>query len=82
MRRPAAAERPRVANVEGEAAHESSSPASRRSCKTSFGTFSPALEDVGWFRQLCDRLQLEAEAADVEEYRGYMRDHWRRRFGT
>ena len=45
-------------------------------------TFPPALEDVGWFRQLCERLQLEAEAAAVEEYREYMRSHWRRRFGT
>jgi len=45
-------------------------------------TFPPALEDVEWFRQLCGRLQLEADAADVEEYRGYMRGHWRRRFGT
>jgi hypothetical protein len=45
-------------------------------------TFPPALKDVGWFRQLCERLQLEAEAADVEEYRRYMRGHWRRRFGT
>jgi hypothetical protein len=45
-------------------------------------TFPPALEDVGWFRQLCERLQLEAEAADVEEYHEYMRSHWRRRFGT
>ena len=45
-------------------------------------TFPPALEDVGWFHQLCERLQLEAEAADVEEYHEYMRSHWRRRFGT
>jgi hypothetical protein len=45
-------------------------------------TFPPALEDVGWFRQLCERLQLEAEAADVEEYHEYMRSQWRRRFGT
>ena len=45
-------------------------------------TFAPALEDVGWFRELYERLQLEAEAADVEEYREYMRSHWRRRFGT
>jgi hypothetical protein len=45
-------------------------------------TFPPALEDVGWFRQLCERPQLEAEAADVEEYHEYMRSHWRRRFGT
>jgi hypothetical protein len=45
-------------------------------------TFPPALEDVEWVRQLCGRLQLEVEAADVEEYRGYMRGHWRRRFGT
>lgn len=45
-------------------------------------TFPPALEDVGWFRQLCERLQLEAEAAEVEEYHECMRSHWRRRFGT
>ncbi len=45
-------------------------------------TFPPALEDVGWFRQICERLQLEAEEADVEEYRGYMRSHWRQRLGT
>jgi hypothetical protein len=47
-------------------------------------TFPPALEDVEWFRQICERLQLEASEAeaDVEEYRGYMRSHWRRRLGT
>ncbi len=47
-------------------------------------TFSPALEDVGWFRQLCKRLGLEAgrSQADVEEYREHMRSHWRRRLGA
>ena len=45
-------------------------------------TFPPALEEVGWFRQLCERLQLEAEEADVEEYHEYMSSHWRRCFGT
>jgi hypothetical protein len=45
-------------------------------------TFSPALEDVGWFRQICGRLGLEADAADVEEYREHMRSYWRGRLGT
>jgi hypothetical protein len=45
-------------------------------------TFPPALEDVGWFRQICERLGLEADAAEVEEYRGHMRGHWRRCLGT
>ncbi len=46
-------------------------------------TFPPALEDVGWFRQLCERLQLEASEteADVKEYCEHMRGHWQRRLG-
>lgn len=44
-------------------------------------TFPPALEDVGWFREICGRLELEADRAEVEEYRESMRAHWRRRFG-
>jgi hypothetical protein len=41
-------------------------------------TFAPVLVDVGWFRELCERLELEADTEAVEEYREYMRAHWQR----
>lgn len=44
-------------------------------------TFPPALEDVGWFRELCERLELEADQAAVEEYRESMRGYWRHQLG-
>jgi hypothetical protein len=41
-------------------------------------TFRPALEDVAWFGDLCERLELEAEPAAVEECREALRAHWQR----
>jgi hypothetical protein len=41
-------------------------------------TFAPAHEDVGWFGELCERLELEAEEAAVAEYREAMSAHWQR----
>ena len=42
-------------------------------------TFTPMLEDVRWFGELCERLELEADQAVVEEYRESMSAHWQRR---
>jgi hypothetical protein len=39
-------------------------------------TFRPALEDVAWFGDLCERLELEAEPAAVEECRQALGAHW------
>jgi len=41
-------------------------------------TFSPALEDVMWFKDLCERLELEAEPAAAEECREALGAHWQR----
>jgi hypothetical protein len=41
-------------------------------------TFEPALEDVEWFKELCERLELEADRAAVEEYREALVAHWQR----
>jgi hypothetical protein len=41
-------------------------------------TFRPALEDVMWFKDLCERLELEADHAAVEEYREALEAHWQR----
>jgi hypothetical protein len=41
-------------------------------------TFGPALEDVMWFKDLCDRLELEAEPAAAEEHREALGAHWQR----
>jgi hypothetical protein len=43
--------------------------------------FAPALEDVGWLKELCERLELEAEKEAVEEYHEHMRGHWEYRLG-
>ena len=44
-------------------------------------TFTPALEDIGWVRGLCERLEVEADPATLEECRGAMSSHWQRRLG-
>ena len=44
-------------------------------------TFPPALEDVGWFLELRERLELEAKQAAAEEYREHIRAHWQRLLG-
>lgn len=41
-------------------------------------TFTPMLEDVRWFGELCERLELEADQAIVEEYRESMSAYWQR----
>jgi hypothetical protein len=41
-------------------------------------TFHPALEDVMWFKDLCERLELEADRAAVEECREALGAHWQR----
>jgi hypothetical protein len=41
-------------------------------------TFRPALEDVMWFKDLCERLELEADHAAVEECREALEAHWQR----
>jgi hypothetical protein len=41
-------------------------------------TFRPALEDVMWFKDLCERLELEADHAAVEECREALGAHWQR----
>jgi hypothetical protein len=41
-------------------------------------TFRPVLEDVAWFGDLCERLELEAEPAAVEECREALGAHWQR----
>jgi hypothetical protein len=41
-------------------------------------TFEPALEDVAWFGDLCERLELEADRATVEECREALGAHWQR----
>ena len=39
-------------------------------------TFTPALEDVSWFKEVCERFELEVEPSAVEEYRHAMSAHW------
>jgi hypothetical protein len=41
-------------------------------------TFRPALEDVEWFGDRCERLELEAERAAIEECREALGAHWQR----
>jgi hypothetical protein len=41
-------------------------------------TFKPALEDVAFFEEVCERLGLEADQAAVEECREALGVHWRR----
>jgi hypothetical protein len=41
-------------------------------------TFDPALEDVRWFADLCERLELESDQATVEECREALLEHWER----
>jgi hypothetical protein len=41
-------------------------------------TLRPALEEVAWFGDLCERLDLEADPAAVEEYREALVAHWQR----
>jgi hypothetical protein len=41
-------------------------------------TFSPMLEEVRWFGELAQKLELEADQANVEEYRETMSAHWER----
>ena len=43
-------------------------------------TFTPALEDIGWVRGLCERLEVEGPAT-LEECREAMSSHWQRRLG-
>jgi hypothetical protein len=40
--------------------------------------FPLALEDVMWLRELCERLEIEAEEAAVEECRETLAEHWQR----
>ena len=40
--------------------------------------FPPALEDVVWLEELCERLEIEAEEAAVEELRETLMEHWQR----
>ena len=40
--------------------------------------FPPALEDVVWLEELCERLEIEAEEAAVEECREALAEHWQR----
>jgi hypothetical protein len=39
-------------------------------------TFEPVLEDVRWFADLCERLDLEPDPAAVEECREALEEHW------
>ena len=41
-------------------------------------TLRPALEDVEWFRELCERLELEADLKMVEEHREALGARWQR----
>lgn len=41
-------------------------------------TFKPALEDVRWLEAIAERLDLEAEAEAVEEYRAGIAEGWRK----
>jgi hypothetical protein len=41
-------------------------------------TLRPALEEVAWFRDLCERLELEADPTAVEEYREALGAYWQR----
>jgi hypothetical protein len=41
-------------------------------------TLRPAREEVAWFGDLCERLELEADRAAVEEYREALVSHWQR----
>jgi hypothetical protein len=41
-------------------------------------TFGPALEDVEYFEEACERLEAEADPAAVEECREALGRHWRR----
>jgi hypothetical protein len=41
-------------------------------------TFRPALEDVAWFGELCERLELEADRTTIEECRVALGAHWQR----
>ena len=41
-------------------------------------TFEPALEDVAYFEEACERLEAEADPAAVEECREAFGRHWRR----
>jgi hypothetical protein len=38
----------------------------------------PVLKDIGWFEELCERLELESYQPAVEENREYMSAHWKR----
>jgi hypothetical protein len=42
------------------------------------GTRLEALEDVAFFEELCEDLDVEADPAGVEECQEVMRVHWRR----
>jgi hypothetical protein len=40
--------------------------------------FRPALEDVAWFGDLCERLELEADRAATEKCWEALAAHWQR----
>jgi hypothetical protein len=41
-------------------------------------TFAPMLEEIRWFEEKVERLELEADQAAVEEYHETMSAHWKR----
>jgi hypothetical protein len=41
-------------------------------------TFEPALEEVAYFEEACERLEAEADRAAVDECREALEHHWRR----